>query len=109
MLRSVLTAVLLLSSTAVFAQDDADALVDGLDQVLYCAATYTILSVHPDAPADAAADYDAASTELYEFAVAVMTEAEMDDAEMDEIANAYADEVKTSLQAGEEMRFTEEQ
>jgi hypothetical protein len=109
MRRTLIAALFLLPTTLAYAQDDTEALMAGLDQVLYCATTYAVLSVHPDAPEGAAAKYDAASTDLFEFAYLAMSEAGMDETAIDELTDPYTEEVTLDLQNDGDMRFTEAQ
>jgi hypothetical protein len=109
MRRTLFAVLFLLPAIAVQAQDDSEAILAGLDQVLYCATTYAALSVHPDAPEGAPAQYDAASTDLFTLALTAMSEAGLDDAKVTEVTDVYTEEVTSALENGEDLRFTEEQ
>lgn len=109
-MRSLIAAALFLLPVAgAAAQDDNEALLAGLDQVLYCATTFAALSVHPEAPEGAAAEYDAASTDLFTVAYVVMSEGGMEDDAITEVTDAYTEEVTGTLKEGSDLRFTEAQ
>ena len=105
----IAAAFFLLPVVSASAQDDNETLIAGLDQVLYCATTFAALSVHPDAPEGAAAEYDTASTDLFTLAYTVMSEGGMEDDAITEVTDAYSEEVTGALQQGSDLRFTEEQ
>ena len=108
MFRILLAAALMLPAVAVYAQDDTEALVESVDQVLYCATTFAILSVHPDAPEGAAAEYDTASTNLFASAYLTLTDGGLDEDAVKEAAASYTEVVTSDLTSGE-LRYTEDE
>jgi hypothetical protein len=101
-------ALLLLSAPAAFAQTEQEVL-DGIDTSLYCATAYAMATQMPEAPADKLPHYEEASQKLFEVAYAAMVASGFEQAKIDEVANAYSEEVAAAIHGGQDLRFTEEQ
>ncbi len=108
MLRLLLTATaLLLPASTAHAQTEQE-VMDGIDVVWYCATAFAVSSGASGVPEEKAAYFNEASTALFDLGITTLADGGMDEAAIDGVAAAYLEEISASIQAGEDLRFSEE-